>query len=110
MKKKSKNSLIVSPTPAFFDWLARVSADPTKGKPAPPADYSSDYTITYTLPDLPTEEAFTGWMKVNYRVIFKNELLTWKIDDKFWPPPTLENFYKLFSVAYKAEMDDNASI
>ena len=101
MKKKNKNSLIVSPTPAFFEWLDRLSPDSSQGKPAPPSDYSSDYTITYTLPELDSEEDFNGWLEVNYRVIFKNELLSWKIDDVFWPPPTLEYFNKLFLVTYK---------
>ena len=103
MKKKNKSSIIICPTPAFFDWLARISPDTSGEKPAPPSDYSSDYTITYTVPGLPTEEEFTGWLKVNYRVIFKNELLSWKIEDKFWPPPTLEYFHKLFSLTYRPD-------
>jgi len=99
MKTKVRHKLILQPTPLFYTWLENVV--PARRKPRPPKDYAADGTIEYVLPPFENEERFEDWLQLNYRILFKNELIAWRIEDKYWPnPPTYEKFVELFSLTY----------
>ena len=98
MKKKPKPTLLISPTEGFLNWLKKTYPGRAVVKPE---GYTDDNTVSYTLPDIRDEDEFGGWLKQNYRVILKNELIAWHVDHKNWPQiPDMEQLRMWFDLRF----------
>ena len=104
MSKKQRGTLLLQPTEVFHSWLNSIYPLEQGCKRNPPEGYSPAFVVTYFTPFMESETEFNEWLENNFKAIFKNELLAWKVEDKYWSfPADISKFYELFEVKYQAE-------
>jgi len=78
----NRSALICRYRQPFVDWINAV--DPSPGSPTLTLEeVNAEHTVY--LVEIEDETDLSGWLALNHRVLFENELEGWYTDPELWP-------------------------
>lgn len=102
--------ILVYKKPAI-DWINE--ADPSDNSPEITAESVNEDNTVYLIreEDADTPDVLNQWIKLNYKVLFENELENWYIDESLWPTKrTLKMFHEWFKVECHSIIEDTVGL
>lgn len=93
------------------DWVNE--ADPSDDNPGITLESSNEDNTVYLIrdEDADTPESLSQWIKLNYKVLFENELENWYLDEDLWPKKrTLKMFHEWFEVKCYSSIEDTVGL
>lgn len=102
----NRSALIVRYKQPFVDWINAV--DPSPSHIVTLADVEEERTIY--LVEVEDQEELEGWLALNHRALFEEELFGWYTDPKLWPAErSLQLLQQWFSFEFHSVVIDTGS-
>lgn len=90
----NRNAIIVKPKKLFYNWLNSVFPEDDQIN-------EKDENNIYLIQEMDSNEEINRWIRLNFDMIFANELNDWYSDEDKWPK---NRTYKMFSEWFEIEI------
>ena len=77
----NRSAVIIRYNQPFVDWINAVDSSPEN--PLTLAEGNRESTVY--LIDVEDQDEFEGWLELNYKILFEEELDGWYTDPALWP-------------------------
>ena len=102
----NRSALILRYKQPFVDWINEV--EPSPSHIVTLADLEEERTV-YLL-EVEDQQELQGWLELNHRLLFEEELFGWYTDPALWPPErSLKMLGELCSFEFHSMVIDTGS-